>query len=172
LPALVGEFPELAALTRQVENFTWEPIVTCYLAYDKSVRLPHPMLGVLDGTAQWLLDRGQTHGQAGLIAAVISASRRHRDIAAEDLAREIDAEVRAVVPGLPAPRWQRVIAEKRATFACTPDLSRPPTATAVSGLHLAGDYVAGDYPATIEGAVRSGTYAAQSVIGQFAGDQV
>jgi squalene-associated FAD-dependent desaturase len=172
LPALIGEFPELAALTRQVGSFLWEPIVTCYLAYPKTVRLPRPMLAVLGGTAQWLFDRGQTHGQAGLIAGVTSASRRQQDIAAEDLAREIDAEVRAVVPSLPKPRWQRIITERRATFACTPNLSRPQTPTAVPGLHLAGDYIAGDYPATIEGAVRSGTFAAQSVIDQFASDQV
>jgi uncharacterized protein with NAD-binding domain and iron-sulfur cluster len=57
-----------------------------------------------------------------------------------------------------------VIAEKRATFSSTPDLSRPDNATPVAGLYLAGDYTASDYPATIESAVRSGVRAANLVL--------
>jgi squalene-associated FAD-dependent desaturase len=166
LPALVEELQELAPVVTQLDAYTWEPIVTCYLAYPESVRLPQPMLGVIDGTAQWLFDRGQTHGQAGIIAAVISASRRHREIDPQALADEIHAEIARLVPELPAPCWSRVITEKRATFACTPAVPRPLTLTALPGLFLAGDYVAGDYPATIEGAVRSGVSAARKVLDQ------
>ena len=53
----------------------------------------------------------------------------------------------------------QTVIEKRATFACTPALQRPP-ATIAPGLWACGDYVAGPYPATLEGAVRSGTEAA------------
>ncbi len=52
------------------------------------------------------------------------------------------------------PIVRRVLAEKRATFACTPGLQRPPTQIAPT-LSAAGDYVDGPYPATLEGAVRS-----------------
>ncbi|MBX9849104.1 MAG: FAD-dependent oxidoreductase, partial [Rhodocyclaceae bacterium] len=62
------------------------------------------------------------------------------------------------------PLDSQVITEKRATFACTPNLSRPTSRTPLPGLLLAGDYVASDYPATIESAVRSGIAAAQAVI--------
>lgn len=164
LPALVCGLPELAPLVEQLQTYVWETIVTCYLAYPETVRLPQPMLGVVDGTAQWLFDRGRTHGQAGLIAAVISASRRHREIDAQHLAEEIHCDIALIVPNLPSPRRTRVIAEKRATFACTPGMSRPSTSAGLPGLFLAGDYVAGDYPATIEGAVRSGVRAAESVL--------
>jgi monoamine oxidase len=58
----------------------------------------------------------------------------------------------------------QTITEKRATFACVPNLQRPPTRTALPGLCLAGDYVAGDYPATLEGAVRSGVAAARELL--------
>ena len=51
------------------------------------------------------------------------------------------------------------VAEKRATFSCTPGLPRPGNATSHRTLWLAGDYTAGDYPATLEGAVRSGVIA-------------
>ncbi len=57
----------------------------------------------------------------------------------------------------------RTIVEKRATFRCTPRLDRPPAAVA-PGLAVAGDYVDGPYPATLEGAVRSGTAAARSLL--------
>jgi hydroxysqualene dehydroxylase len=52
----------------------------------------------------------------------------------------------------------RALAEKRATFLCTPGLARPPT-TIAAHLSAAGDYILGPYPATLEGAVRSGAAA-------------
>ncbi|MNU00694.1 Flavin containing amine oxidoreductase [compost metagenome] len=61
-----------------------------------------------------------------------------------------------------------MIAEKRATFACVPNMRRPVNKTAEPGLWLAGDYTAGkdyDYPATLEGAVRSGVTAARELMG-------
>jgi len=159
LGALVPE------LQLEVEHFAWEPIVTSYLAYPASVCLPQPMLGVADGTAQWLFDRGQLCGQAGLIAAVISARGRHLDLPVAELEQRIHDEVAHIVPHLPAPLRTRTITEKRATFACTPNLRRPVTQTTLPGLWLAGDYVASGYPATIEGAVRSGVNAARSILG-------
>jgi len=53
----------------------------------------------------------------------------------------------------------QTVVEKRATFACTTGLRRPPARVA-AGLFAAGDYVDGPYPATLEGAVRSGLAAA------------
>ena len=164
LPKLIGALPELAALNEAVQTFAWEPIVTAYLAYPSEVRLPFAMIGVAQGHAQWLFDRGRLCGQPGLLAAVISAHGRHEDLGHAALTAHIHGEIARVVPNLPAPLWSRVIAEKRATFACTPGMRRPATATALPGLWLAGDYVAGDYPATIEGAVRSGVAAARAVL--------
>lgn len=164
LAKLVDGLP-LAELLETVAAFEWEPIVTAYLAYPPEVRLPFAMAGVGDGCAQWLFDRGALCGQPGLIAAVISAHGRHEELDHDELCARIGGEIgRALGTSLPTPRWQRVIVEKRATFACTPGLRRPPCATGVAGLHLAGDYVAGDYPATIEGAVRSGVEAARSIL--------
>jgi uncharacterized protein with NAD-binding domain and iron-sulfur cluster len=63
------------------------------------------------------------------------------------------------------PVW-RVVKEKRATFAATPnqDRKRPPAKTALSNLVLAGDWTATGLPATIEGAIRSGRTAAQHLL--------
>jgi uncharacterized protein with NAD-binding domain and iron-sulfur cluster len=59
-----------------------------------------------------------------------------------------------------------VIAERRATFACVPNLARPQNRTPLPDFHLAGDYTASDYPATIESAVRSGVAAARLILEQ------
>ncbi|MDP2825051.1 MAG: hydroxysqualene dehydroxylase HpnE [Sulfuritalea sp.] len=160
---LGGIVPELAP---KVAHFGWEPIVTSYFSYPDWVRLPQPMLGVDAGLAQWLFDRGALCGQYGLIAAVISARGRHLDLPAAELERGIHQEIARLVPELPAPLSVQTITEKRATFACVPNLQRPAAATGMPGLWLAGDYVAGDYPATLEGAVRSGITAARLIIGQ------
>jgi len=158
---LTGLVPELAS---RVEHFDWEPIVTSYFSYPPTVQLPRPMLGVDAGLAQWLFDRGQLCGQRGLIAAVISARGRHLDLPTAELERGIHQEIARLVPNLPAPLAVQTITEKRATFACVPDLQRPGMRTDLPGLWLAGDYVAGDYPATLEGAVRSGVAAARSIL--------
>jgi squalene-associated FAD-dependent desaturase len=164
LPKLLAPHAELAPLIAQVESLTWQPIFTVYLAYPATVRLPFAMVGNTAGHAQWLFDRGILCGQHGLIAAVISGDGPHQTLDHAALAIAIHGEIATLQPGLPAPMNSWVIEEKRATFACTPGLQRPPTATACANLWLAGDYVAGDYPATIEGTVRSGVAAARALL--------
>jgi len=157
-PILV-QLPELADALAAIGAFEYEPIVTCYLQYPESVTLPSPMLGFNGGIVQWVFDRGKLGGPKGLLAAVISAPGAHLDLEKEALAARIDAEVRAAIRTLPAPRWSQVIAEKRATFSCSPGLTRPEGTTPISGLSLAGDYIASEYPGTLEAAVRSGVAA-------------
>jgi hypothetical protein len=162
--ALIRDIPALAPLAKQLSVFAWEPIVTVYLCYPPQVRLPKPMLAFAEAHTQWLFDRGQLGGKPGLLAAVISARGRHMEIDHDTLAARIHDEIAALIPGLPAPDWQRVIVEKRATFCCIPGLSRPVSRTALPGLWLAGDYVASDYPATIEGAVSCGVSVAAEIM--------
>ncbi|HEY9103921.1 hydroxysqualene dehydroxylase HpnE [Chitinimonas sp.] len=145
-------------------DWHWQPICTVYLRYPAGTRLPRPMQGMVGTTAQWLFDRGQLCNQDGLMAAVVSAEGPHQQWEQRRLAEVVAAEVARSFPALPAPLWQRVVAEKRATFDCRPGLLRPGNATSLSSLVLAGDYTAGDYPATLEGAVRSGVAAAQILL--------
>ena len=172
LPQLLAPHPEFAALYRKIEALRWQPIITAYLAYPATVRLPFAMVGMasnaagVGGHAQWLFDRGALCGQHGLIAAVISGGGPHQALDHSALAAAIHGEIACLLPGLPASKRSWVIEEKRATFACTPDMQRPPTATACANVWLAGDYVAGDYPATLEGAIRSGVSAARSILRQ------
>ena len=163
LTTLLGGLPGLEDLRQTLAGFSYQPIVTCYLAYPAQVKLPEPMLGHAHGIMQWLFDRGQLGGPAGLLAAVISARGRHLELSHEALAARIHDEIASFIPNLPEPLWSKVITEKRATYSCTPGLPRPPTVTALPGLLLAGDYIAGDYPGTLESAVRSGSAAAAAI---------
>jgi squalene-associated FAD-dependent desaturase len=163
-PALLGALPELGHLAATIAAIEHEPIYTCYLQYADDVSLPFPMLGFSGGLTQWAFDRGTLSGHRGLIAAVLSASGEHEDLTHAELAAAIHTELAAGLPGLPAPRWHRVIAERRATFSCRPGLARPGNATTVPGLVLAGDYTASGYPATLEAAIRSGVAAANLVL--------
>jgi hydroxysqualene dehydroxylase len=163
-PPLFGDLPELRGLAATLAAIEHEPIYTCYLQYPESVSLPFPMLGFSGGLLQWAFDRGTLSGHPGLLAAVLSASGHHETLTHAELAAAIHAELAAGLRGLPEPRWQRVIAERRATFSCRPGLVRPGNATPVRGFVLAGDYTASDYPATLEAAIRSGVAAANLVL--------
>jgi squalene-associated FAD-dependent desaturase len=159
--ALAAPFGELDDAVRKISALAHQPIVTVYLQYRRSPRLPFPMLGMSGRYGQWLFDRARLCGQAGLLAVVISARGREERLDRETLAEHVQAEVAAMLPDAGAPAWTQVIEEKRATFACVPEVDRPAQRTELPGLYLAGDYTASDYPATLEAAVRSGQLCAQ-----------
>lgn len=148
-------------------NLEYEPITTVYLQYEADVVLPHPVIGLCHGQAQWVFDRGQCCGQPGLLAVVISAHSRleeNKEIFVQQCVDEINQSLASHQLTLPSPLWAKVITEKRATFRCTPNIARPQANTIHPNIFLAGDYVDGPYPATIEGAVRSGIAAAEAIL--------
>jgi len=154
----------LADVAETVERLAYQPIYSVYLCYPGERRLPAPMLGFESALLQWAFDRGVLGGQQGVIGVVISAEGPHQDLAQDQLAHLVHQELQQQLGLLPEPIWHRVIAEKRATFACTPGLRRPEARTPLRNFLLAGDYVASDYPGTIESAVRSGISAARMIL--------
>lgn len=151
---------ECAATRALIESLDYQPIYTCYLQYESDVRLRAPMIGFSSGPLQWAFDRGALDGHNGLIAAVISARGDHEGLTNEELAAAVSIALQRSLGDPGTPQWSRVIAEKRATFACRPNLSRPDNATASDRIFLAGDYTQSDYPGTLETAIRSGMRAA------------
>ena len=122
--------------------------------------LPQPMLALHHSPAapaQFVFDRGQLGGPAGLLAFVVSTSDASRDVLQQRIIAQAQAQLGLALQPL------QTIVEKRATFACTPGLVRPGMAIA-PGLVACGDYIDGPYPATLEGAVRSGTEAAHALL--------
>jgi squalene-associated FAD-dependent desaturase len=124
-------------------------------------RAPRPpdaplITGVLGATAQWIFafeDR---------ISVTVSGANHLMGEPRETLARRLWAETSSVL-GLPAalPPWQ-VVKEKRATFEASVEQQRrrPGARTRYANLFLAGDWTDTGLPASIEGALRSGSLAA------------
>lgn len=152
-------------------DLQFDAIATVY-AWASNATLTHPMLALRSGThgsaagpAQFVFDRGQLGGPAGLLAFVVSASTLERKTlqtqVLEQARQQLGLELQVV----------QTIVEKRATFACSPALRRP-GASVCDGLLACGDYVAGPYPATLEGAVRSATAAVAALSAHDQGETV
>lgn len=151
-----------AAWVEAALGLAHEAIATVY-AWSPQARLAQPLLALrstASAPAQFVFDRGQLGGPAGLLAFVVSASTGER--AALEQAVLVQAREQL---GLDPIEALSTVVDKRATFACTPGLLRPgPQPLAgVGSLQVCGDYVAGPYPATLEGAVRSGLAAARDL---------
>ena len=135
-------------------------IVNAHFRLDRAVELPGgaPLLGLIGGAAQWLF------GRADVVSVTVSAAGALVERDSETIAGLLWADVAAAL-GLDrdAVPPHRIVKEKRATFAQTPDQAarRPGTRTALANLGLAGDWIDTGLPATIEGAIRSGRAAAR-----------
>ncbi|MDA0237615.1 MAG: hydroxysqualene dehydroxylase HpnE [Proteobacteria bacterium] len=146
-----------------IDQFTYEPIYTVYHQYKKNTSTNDRMIGLNSPYAHWVFDRGITHQDLGLIGVIISGSGLHQNLTNEQLASK-SANVLNDNFGFGTPLWSQVLAEKRATFSCTPGLKRPTQITDKNGIILAGDYTYQRYPATLEAAVRSGMKASDIII--------
>jgi squalene-associated FAD-dependent desaturase len=160
---LMAGLSDLHAERLALASFDYQPIVTLYLQYPTHTKLRLPMIGLSNGLGQWVFDRGQLCQQHGLLAVVISGAGSHLNLSQAQLAEAVTAQLQQAFPELGKPLWHKVITEKRATYACKPDLIRPLQQTALPNFYLAGDYCYADYPATIEGAVRSGLICAELI---------
>lgn len=147
----------------------YEPIVTVYLdAPGQS--LPSAMTTLREGPeapAQFAFDHGRLGGTPGRSAWVVSGARPWIERGLDVCGAAVLAQARPLLPGA---RLHRSVADKRATFRCTPGLRRPPARVAAR-LWAAGDYVDGPYPATLEGAVRAGEAAAAQTLAEIGAAQ-
>jgi squalene-associated FAD-dependent desaturase len=141
-------------------------IVNAHFRLPAPVALPENsvLLGLVGGTAEWLFVRDE------LVSLTVSAADALADEPSETIAARLWADTAAAL-GLPAAPQPpaRIVKERRATFAQTPEqvARRPPAATRWSNLFLAGDWTATGLPATIEGAIRSGNLAAELAVKQM-----
>ena len=154
----------------RVDAFSYESITTVYLRFAAPLPMRAPLLRLDDAPGQWIFrhrapNSASTEEPGGpLYAVVISAGGAHDNMGHVDLASTVERQLRRLAPELPAVLWSRVIAERRATYACTPNLARPVTGCIAPRLYLAGDYTEPDLPATLEAATRSGVAAARSLV--------
>lgn len=156
----------LAELLDRAEATGRSPIVTVNLWYDRPV-LEEMLLGLPGRVFQWAFDKGRLLRRERSHLSLVSSG-------AADVVRRTNDELiamatREVHESLPEAREACVlhasaVRERQATFSLAPGQPpRPGTRTAVRGLLLAGDWVDTGLPATIEGAVISGHWAAAAV---------
>ena len=162
LTDLAAPVPELQSLVSDVASYTYQAIATAYMQCDPAFQLDKPMFALAEGPAQFVFDRGQSHGQAGLLALVASAAAN----LPADWMNQAEAQLQRIVHPGPI-RWRKAIIEKQASYACVPELARPANRTPHPRIFLAGDYTAGAYPATLESATLSGVQSAHALLEQL-----
>ena len=166
LPSLFNPPPAaLADLLGRARGTAGSPIVTVNLWYDRSV-LDDMLIGLPGRVFQWAFDKARIFGRArshlsmvssGAAGVVLKARDELVAIARRELEEAVPRAAGATMVGATAVR------ERLATFSLAPGQpARPGTRTAVAGLLLAGDWVDTGLPATIEGAVVSGQWAAEA----------
>ncbi|WP_114858919.1 hydroxysqualene dehydroxylase HpnE [Azospirillum brasilense] len=138
-------------------------IVNAHFRLPAPVDLPGglPFLGLVGGTADWLFRRGD------VLSVTVSDADALAGQPAEAVAATLWRDVARALgtPGT-APPPHRIIKERRATPDQSPvhAANRPGARTALENLVLAGDWTNMGLPATLEGAVRSGEFAARAVL--------
>ncbi len=151
------------------ERLAASPITAVHLWFDRQfVDLPHAVL--VGRVSQWVF-RSEAEAGApgeGYCQVVISASRGLLGGDRAALVERVVGELREVFPGARGAELlaSRVVTDPTAVLSVRPgvDAVRPPAATAVPNLALAGDWTATGWPSTMEGAVRSGRLGAAALL--------
>jgi squalene-associated FAD-dependent desaturase len=164
LPESVGFAPALAGLGTS-------PIVDIHLIFDRKIT-EHAVAAGVDTPVQFLFDRTAACGLEGpgqCLAISVSGADAEHGMRSADL---IERYHQAIVELFPAAREAALLdavvsREHTATFRGRPGTAalRPGAETGVGGLYLAGAWTDTGWPATMEGAVRSGTKAAWHALG-------
>jgi squalene-associated FAD-dependent desaturase len=176
LDRVLPQTPEAALLRDQLNHFETSPITGIHLWFDRQITgLDHAVL--LDRTIQWMFHKSRllaTRGGAdaessgSYIELVVSASKNLIDKSRAEIVDLALKEVREFFPGARDANLVKsaVIKEVHATYSPRPgiDAYRPQQSMAWPRVFLAGDWTSTGWPATMEGAVRSGYLAAESLL--------
>ena len=167
---LLPTLPEAESLRTSVRQFESSPITGIHLWFDREITsLEHAVL--LDRTIQWMFNKSRLLGRAqdsgSYLELVVSSSKTLVEKSRQEI---IDLALRELAEFFPAVRNAQlvkatVIKEVHATYSPKPgvDQYRPANATSWPRVFLAGDWTATGWPATMEGAVRSGYKAAETL---------
>ena len=167
LPDSSASQPLRDALAR----FETSPITGIHLWFDRIISdLDHAVL--LDRTIQWMFHKSKlqnrnSNGHGSYVELVVSASKTLVDKSKQEIVDLAVSELREFFPAARDANLVKstVIKEVHATYSPRPGIEadRPRPETVWPRVFLAGDWTATGWPATMEGAVRSGYLAAQSL---------
>jgi squalene-associated FAD-dependent desaturase len=163
---IVGDTGPLEGVLGRASQMASSPIVTVNLWFDRDVLadVQAPFVGLPGRSMQWVFDKRAVFG--GEVSHLSLVSSGASPLVAMTNAELIASAHDELLDALPVVRGASivratVVREPRATFSLAPGQPvRPPVATPVRGLYLAGDWIDTGLPATIESAVRSGHRAA------------
>ena len=165
-------------LRTTLAQFQTSPITGIHLWFDREISdLEHAVL--LDRTIQWMfhkskLQKRDSNGHGSYVELVVSSSKSLVDKSRQEIVDLALAELQEFFPNTHGATLLKatVIKEIHATYSPRPGIepNRPRAQTVWPRVFLAGDWTATGWPATMEGAVRSGYLAAQSVA-HLAGNQ-
>ncbi|HMK22431.1 MAG TPA: hydroxysqualene dehydroxylase HpnE [Terriglobales bacterium] len=171
LANLLPQSATAQSLRQALTKFSTSPITGIHLWFDREITgLEHAVL--LDRTIQWMfhkskLQKRDSNGTGSYVELVVSASNSLVEKSRQEIVELAVGELREFFPGARTAQLVKstVVKEVHATYSPRPgiDLQRPPAETAWPRVFLAGDWTATGWPATMEGAVRSGYLAAQSL---------
>ena len=166
-----------APLAGALEQFSTSPITGIHLWFDRQISdLDHAVL--LDRTIQWMFhksrliaarnqDAPENRNGGSYIELVVSCSRSLVEKSKTEIVELAMKEAQEFFPGSPDAVLLKstVIKEVHATYSPRPGIEqyRPKPETAWPRVFLGGDWTATGWPATMEGAVRSGYLAAESL---------
>jgi squalene-associated FAD-dependent desaturase len=159
------------SLRQALSRFETSPITGIHLWFDRQITdLDHAVL--LDRTIQWMFHKSKLlgrskNGNGSYVELVVSSSKTLVEKSRVEIIELALAELREFFPGARDANLVKstVIKEVHATYSPRPgvDVYRPKPETVWPRVFLAGDWTATGWPATMEGAVRSGYMAAESV---------
>jgi len=171
LSRILPQTPTAAPLRQVLARFETSPITGIHLWFDRQITdFDHAVL--LDRTIQWMFHKskllGRNEGGNGsYVELVVSSSKTLVEKSRAEIIELALAELREFFPGARDANLVKstVIKEVHATYSPRPgvDVYRPRPETVWPRVFLAGDWTATGWPATMEGAVRSGYRAAESV---------
>jgi len=147
------------------------PIVNVYLWYDRPV-MEQDFVALVDSPLQWVFNKtaimGHNGGPGQYVTVSLSAAFNYVNQPKQAVQEMCTEAMKEAFPKAKLARVIRslVVKQERATFRCLPGShrSRPKPRTPIDNLFLAGDWTDTGWPSTMEGAVRSGVFAAQAVL--------
>src|SRR5208283_498365 len=158
-------------LRQVLAQFETSPITGIHLWFDRQITdLDHAVL--LDRTIQWMFHKSKLlgrneNGSGSYVELVVSSSKTLVEKSRAEIIELALTELREFFPGARDANLVKstVIKEVHATYSPRPgvDVYRPRPETVWPRVFLAGDWTATGWPATMEGAVRSGYMAAESI---------
>ena len=171
--ALLQSLPEEIArdsFFSRAAELSSSPIVGIHLWYDRPI-MEEEFAAFLDSPVQWVFNRSRIQGSDGqdgqYVCISLSGAWDFVDRPKEELRAQFVEEMERLFPRARGAQIQRflIVKQPEATFRSVPGVAalRPSQATPIPNLFLAGEWTDTDWPATMEGAVRSGVFAADAL---------